>query len=695
MTSLWKRLTSVADTLGSVFEKDADETGSPSSTSTFPRAATPVAEGTSDIARLCGSTAPASETRLSMSSDSSPSTPNPQTIEYCVQKGDSLITVAMRHHMSTAELRRLNHMYGTANLYSGQIIKVKQPSKVRMSAGANTSKGVQGETQGSSTRDLPSRSTMGSSLPLKKAAASTNLAHSQQKPTKLRVFLCTEPDHRIAGTLTMSYQLLLFEPSPSDAVVKEGGILKYQFCMDVRDLIGGCEISHTTNILTERDEYISRGDGNTWLTSTNEVPFAAVNDVEKREVAASTESEEEGERRTITIAAAAATSASNSASHLIAFDADVDSDSGSNLALGSKSSKISPMPASAYDQTQWSMLQVFWRESSRSKPNSGQAEGSSCERYYMLFLVPKLEVESFLDSMHRFIEQQREASSCRSKRHLGARSPNLTAGAVDLLRRSATNTPEPSRMYTEASMALGGKSMFMSNLHSRKSTSIESRSSTKEITSAAGDSAEARPRKAELRNFASVHVPKVIGGISRMLTNDDRINVACALPYDLRAYNWQLEYSSSVHGLSWHTLHRCIAKTGPNIVLIRTTEGEVLGGYASQNWRTNGEYVGTGECAVFHCKPGPFSMYSWTGSNSYFMLATDNMMAMGGGGDFAFQIDARFKGTTGTSETFGNRLLLDSGEREFHVFDIEVSQCFSCFDLKVLSACTAGGLVQL
>ena len=82
----------------------------------------------------------------------------------------------------------------------------------------------------------------------------------------------------------MSYQLLLFEPSPSDAVVKEGGILKYQFCMDVRDLIGGCEISHTTNILTERDEYISRGDGNTWLTSTNEVPFAAVNDVEKREV---------------------------------------------------------------------------------------------------------------------------------------------------------------------------------------------------------------------------------------------------------------------------------------------------------------------------------------------------------------------------------------------------------------------------
>ena len=291
----------------------------------------------------------------------------------------------------------------------------------------------------------------------------------------------------------------------------------------------------------------------------------------------------------------------------------------------------------------------------------------------MLFLVPKLEVEAFLDSMNRFIEQQREASLCRSKRHLGARSPNLTAGAVNLLKRSTNDSPEPSRMYTEASMALGGRNMPVSNLRGRNITNIKSRSSVDTTKSAAGGGAETHPRKAELRNFASVHVPKVIGGMSRMLTNDDRINVACALPYDLRAYNWQLEYSSSVHGLSWHTLHRCIAKTGPNILLIRTTEGEVLGGYASQNWKTNGEYVGTGECAVFHCKPGPFSMYSWTGRNSYFMMATDNMMAMGGGGDFAFQIDARFKGTTGTSETFGNRLLLESGDREFHVFDIEVS----------------------
>jgi hypothetical protein len=61
------------------------------------------------------------------------------------------------------------------------------------------------------------------------------------------------------------------------------------------------------------------------------------------------------------------------------------------------------------------------------------------------------------------------------------------------------------------------------------------------------------------------------------------------------------------------------------------------------------------------------------------MLSNPTMMAMGGGGDFAFQIDGSFKGTTGESETFGNRSLLHSGKRDFQVFDIEVSIFF--FDM--------------
>ena len=83
-------------------------------------------------------------------------------------------------------------------------------------------------------------------------------------------------------------------------------------------------------------------------------------------------------------------------------------------------------------------------------------------------------------------------------------------------------------------------------------------------------------------------------------------------------------------------------------------------------------YCGTGESVVFQIKPGAFKMYGWTGTNSYFMLSNPSMMAMGGGGDFAFRIDGSFKGTTGSSSTFGNLPLLNSGKPEFQVFDIEV-----------------------
>ena len=65
-------------------------------------------------------------------------------------------------------------------------------------------------------------------------------------------------------------------------------------------------------------------------------------------------------------------------------------------------------------------------------------------------------------------------------------------------------------------------------------------------------------------------------------------------------------------------------------------------------------------------------MYSWTGRNSYFMMSEPNMMAMGGGGGFAYQIDGNFQGTTSESKTFGNRSLLNSWKNDFQVFDIEV-----------------------
>lgn len=661
MASLWKRLTYAADALGSVFEKEGGVVRSNNTSRWGDRdSETMVAERRvlgqhSSQDKSTSNNKPMeahqvqSRREYSRSFDESDSS----SLVYQVQAGDSLVTVAMSHHMSTAELRRLNHMYGAARLFPGQTIKVKKPRDGKPVAedadgnpiDAGCSRVNKSKSVSSDTVSPPST---------RRNSVSTGLANSQQKPTRVNVYFCTKSDERIAGTLTMSYQLLLFEPSLDDPLVKEDGILKYQFCMDVRGLIGGCEISHTTNVLTGKDSI---------ETHTSSVLTGL-------EVASSTQNGGLGQETPIPVEDQVELGEENPLNF------------GEMPRLHKNLSSTVPVDP-GYDQTQWSMLQVFWREEnsvSFGEQDNQRSESSPPEngKYYMLFLVPKLSVEDFLDTMNRFVEQQQQSMVKNSKKSSMASSPYLTAGAVGLLRRSISESPEPSSMYTQFSYSGMNKlGAAVAKRISRGKEILDRRSSSGD-KSAKNSKSLPRP-PAILQMHSSVHVPKIIGGISRMLSNDDRINVASALPYDAQAYNWQLEYSSNIHGLSWYTLHRCIAKTGPNIVLIRTTEGEVLGGYASQTWKPNGEYIGTGECSVFHCKPGSFSIYTWTGRNSYFMMATDNMMAMGGGGDFAFQIDAQFKGTTGKSETFGNRPLLASSDRDFHVFDIEVSCSFESY----------------
>ena len=64
----------------------------------------------------------------------------------------------------------------------------------------------------------------------------------------------------------------------------------------------------------------------------------------------------------------------------------------------------------------------------------------------MLFMVPKIALEGFLETMQLFIEQHRE----EAKRKRAPRGPHLTGGAVGLLRRSVNDSPVPSRKFFSA-----------------------------------------------------------------------------------------------------------------------------------------------------------------------------------------------------------------------------------------------------
>ena len=68
---------------------------------------------------------------------------------------------------------------------------------------------------------------------------------------------------------------------------------------------------------------------------------------------------------------------------------------------------------------------------------------------------------------------------------------------------------------------------------------------------------------------------------------------------------------------------------------------------------------------------GGFKSYRWTEANSYFMLANEDSVAMGGGGEFGLYLDGDLKsGTSGDSETFGNKCLTLT--EDFDIAEVEL-----------------------
>ena len=178
-----------------------------------------------------------------------------------VKKGDTLANVAMRHIMSKSELCDLNHMHGGHHkLMTGQVLLVKPIAQIDLEA--ETAKRVEANSPTTTSRsNVLSDSSKSSSIP----------ALFHQEPVKQRVYFCTTNNEKIAGILTISFQLLIFEPDSDDPIVQKSksGLLKYQFCMDVRDLIGSCEISHTTNTTpSPRESYEEKSSSSSSPTTT-------------------------------------------------------------------------------------------------------------------------------------------------------------------------------------------------------------------------------------------------------------------------------------------------------------------------------------------------------------------------------------------------------------------------------------------
>ncbi|XP_039063439.1 oxidation resistance protein 1-like isoform X2 [Hibiscus syriacus] len=134
-----------------------------------------------------------------------------------------------------------------------------------------------------------------------------------------------------------------------------------------------------------------------------------------------------------------------------------------------------------------------------------------------------------------------------------------------------------------------------------------------------------------------------------------------SLPNIVKGCEWMLLYSTLKHGISLRTLIRkSAALPGPCLLITGDKQGAVFGAMLECPLipTPKRKYQGTNQTFVFTTKYGEPRLFRTTGVNRYYYICMNDMLALGGGGNFALSFDGDLlSGTSGPCETFGNLCL--------------------------------------
>lgn len=179
----------------------------------------------------------------------------------------------------------------------------------------------------------------------------------------------------------------------------------------------------------------------------------------------------------------------------------------------------------------------------------------------------------------------------------------------------------------------------------------------------------------------------VLATCPRVLTPDMIVQlVDQALPPAVKTMQWRRVFALGRDGDSFLTMLDHCDGYSNTLVVIETSKGDVIGGFAAAPWKGGGrrsfsgsEFYGNGLSFLFSTYPvhstqdNPLDIYKWTGSNTYCQICDDGQLAMGGGGSFGLIINDNFScGTSGRCSTFGNEPLVPGLGGTFDVINFEV-----------------------
>jgi hypothetical protein len=177
-----------------------------------------------------------------------------------------------------------------------------------------------------------------------------------------------------------------------------------------------------------------------------------------------------------------------------------------------------------------------------------------------------------------------------------------------------------------------------------------------------------------------------------VLSSDQLKAIHTVLPHRFQHRRWKLLYSTREHGISLRTLLTRASEQGPSVLVVHTTDAQIIGAFLSEPLRDFNRYYGTGETFAFSFNDEKvdenlltaekqtellFNCYRWTRANSHFIYSTQNYIAIGGGekGGCAIRLDSDLTlGSSYPCETFGNEspLIKANGLNDFNIHTVEL-----------------------
>ncbi|GMI72068.1 oxidation resistance 2 [Hibiscus trionum] len=171
-----------------------------------------------------------------------------------------------------------------------------------------------------------------------------------------------------------------------------------------------------------------------------------------------------------------------------------------------------------------------------------------------------------------------------------------------------------------------------------------------------------------------VKPPPNLSDESVFITPDLYEVLVSSLPNIVKGCRWMLLYSTWKHGISLRTLIRKSAELpGPCLLITGDRKGAVFGAMLECPVKPTPrrKYQGTNQTFVFTTVYGEPMLFRPTGANRYYYICLNDLLALGGGGNFALCLDGDLlSGSSGPCETFGNLCL--AHDRDFELNNVEL-----------------------